>query len=136
LVINPPKSPSAGDPPPDPLAFGSWGLRLQTPFRLNECARLYTLIEHFWLMQMLGNLGAKRNLYFMPPCSKNVPAPLLKPRSRFNYTLSKLIIFTIKSARNCPTISAMKTTKSKLIYEDKLNCNSSVTIQDFAKARS
>jgi len=34
-----------------------------------------TLIEHFWLMQMLDNIGAKQNsiiLYFLPPfLSKN-----------------------------------------------------------------
>jgi len=36
-----------------------------------------TPIEHFWLMQILGNFGAKRNLYFLPPpCPKIVSAPL------------------------------------------------------------
>jgi len=36
-----------------------------------------TLIEHCWLMQMLGNFGAKQNLYFLlPSVSKIVPAPL------------------------------------------------------------
>jgi len=29
------------------------------------CKDPTTHIEHFWLMQMLGNLGAKRNLYFI-----------------------------------------------------------------------
>jgi len=37
-------------------------------------------IEHFWLIQMLGDFGAKRNfiiLYFLPlPCPKIVSAPL------------------------------------------------------------
>jgi len=36
-------------------------------------------IEHIWLMQMLGNFGAKRNfiiLYFLPPpCLKIVSTP-------------------------------------------------------------
>jgi len=52
-----PKSPNAGGEPPDP--------RLDSMNR--ECAK--TLI-HFWLMQMLGNFGAKRNfiiLYFLIP---------------------------------------------------------------------
>jgi len=31
LVVNPPKSPSAGAPPPDPLASGGWGLHPQIP---------------------------------------------------------------------------------------------------------
>jgi len=38
-------------------------------------------IEHFWLMQMLGNLEAKRNFIFSVPitCSKHFPAPLTVP---------------------------------------------------------
>jgi len=47
----------------------STGAPPQTPRKdsmTRECARLYTIIELFWLMQMLGNLGAK-TLYFLPP---------------------------------------------------------------------
>jgi len=43
------KSPTAGTPPPDPI--------LDSMTR--ECANDPTTIEQFWLMQMLGNFGAK-----------------------------------------------------------------------------
>jgi len=48
------------------------GIRPQTPsrpsFSFNDYSNVQnpTPIEHFWLMQMLGNLGAKRNLYLLP----------------------------------------------------------------------
>jgi len=43
------------------------------------CKNPTILNEHFWLMQMLENFRAKRNLYFiffLPLCPKIVPAPL------------------------------------------------------------
>jgi len=46
---------------------------------IRKCARPYSHLN-YWLMQMLGNFGAKQNLYFIysapPLCLKNVPAPL------------------------------------------------------------
>jgi len=54
----------------------------QTPFRFNDykMCKDPIPIEHFWLMQMLGNLEAKRNftiLYFLsPPCPKIASASL------------------------------------------------------------
>jgi len=48
-----------------------------------ECARPYTH-WNYWLMQMIGNFGAKRNLYFMyfalSPLLINVPTGLGKWR--------------------------------------------------------
>jgi len=50
---------------------------------------------------MLGNLGAKRNLYFLLPYPKNVTAPLyltLKMLNRLNTCLNeKNLTVTVKS---------------------------------------
>jgi len=58
----------------NPKNVKCWGLRLQTPFRFSDLRMCNnpTPIEHFWLMHMLGNFRAKRNLYFKfsaPPFS-------------------------------------------------------------------
>jgi len=53
-----------------------------------------TPIEHFWLMQMLGNFGAKRNLYFLP---------LSLSKNRFRATVLRWLIFI-----DAKTISAFK----------------------------
>jgi len=66
-----PKSPSTGGSTPRP------------PFRFNDEIMYKNIYSHwtFFLMQMLSNLGAKRNfVFFAPtPCPKNVPEPLTVP---------------------------------------------------------
>jgi len=55
----------------------------QTPISMQwlENVQDPTPIEHFWLMQMLDNLEAKRNFIFSVPttCPKHFPAPLTVP---------------------------------------------------------
>jgi len=63
------KSSSAGCSAPRPPCLRRLGASLPDP-RLDsmtgECIRPYAPIKHFWLIQMLGNFGAKWNLYFLP----------------------------------------------------------------------
>jgi len=65
-----------------PQSRQTLGTRPQTPFRFNESRMCKdpTPIEHFWLMQILGNLGANRNviiLYFLPPPWRKIASALL-----------------------------------------------------------
>jgi len=49
--------------------------------------------EHFWLMQMLGNFGAKQNLYFI--FSAHSPTPLGLAQKRFRVTVAESLVLCL-----------------------------------------
>jgi len=70
LVANPKNHQALGAPSLDSLAPGGWRFSPHNPFRFNNQKYVQdpTPILHtriFYLMQILGNFGAKRNLYFI-----------------------------------------------------------------------
>jgi len=90
---NPHSRQALGASLPDLLASGGWRLRPQIPVWIQWLKYVQgpTSIQRFWLMQMLGNFGAKQNLYFIfsapLPCPKNIPASLSKNGYEFHLAL-------------------------------------------------
>jgi len=65
-----------------------------------------TSIKHFWMMQMLGNLGAEQNLYFM----FSAPLHVQKTFPRYWTGTRGKCIFILKQKLTCAKmhLSTMK----------------------------
>jgi len=57
-----------------------------------------TAIEHFWLMQKLGNLGTKWNWYFMFSCSASLSVQKPKMFNGSRIFAHSLVIVSIRGS--------------------------------------
>jgi len=115
-----------GAPPPDPLAFGGWGLRPQTSAQVKwlENVQNSIFIEITGWCRCLANLGAKCNLYFrfLPPsspcskkCSRGTGNRAVHSTSYNLWHLSNLLILSSKRRALNNLTTQFKTLKFKTL---------------------